>query len=322
MAPPPEQNRSGAIDPTIMELTTEETARFTSALTGAAHRASAALEQLLPPADDAPLGRVAAAMRHGALGGGKRLRAFLVIESAGLTGGAPAQANRVAAAIECLHAYSLIHDDLPCMDDDDLRRGLPTVHKKWDEETAVLAGDALQTAAFEILAAPETHPDGALRADLCLRLARASGALGMVGGQMIDIAAETATTPLTLPQIEQLQSLKTGALIKFSAEAGALLGDPSQNDLTAISDYACDLGSAFQIRDDILDIEGDAALAGKALRKDADAGKATFVDLLGLDGAKTRANALAASAVDHLARFGPAADALCLAAKYSVCRRS
>ncbi|MGB0505546.1 MAG: polyprenyl synthetase family protein [Pikeienuella sp.] len=305
-----------------MILTPAETDRFTAALISAADRASTTLDNLLPPVDDSPLGRVAAAMRHGALGGGKRLRAFLVIEAAMLTGGTSEQANRVAAAIECLHAYSLIHDDLPCMDDDDMRRGLPTVHKKWDEETAVLAGDALQTIAFEILAGPDTHDDATVRADLCLRLARASGALGMVGGQMIDIAAETAETPLTLPQIEQLQSLKTGALIKFSAEAGALLGKPTDSDLNAISKYACDLGSAFQIRDDILDIEGDAAVAGKALRKDADAGKATFVNLLGLEGARTRADELANAAADHLAKFGPAADALCLAAKYSVCRRS
>lgn len=293
---------------------------FKAVLSGVAQRAEAALDRLLPPTDVTPQGRLAAAMRHGALAGGKRLRAFLVIETTAMLGGDPAGADRAAAAIECLHAYSLVHDDLPCMDDDDLRRGQPTVHVKWDYATAVLAGDALQTIAFEILTAPETHSDGAVRAELALTIARASGPAGMVGGQVIDIAAETAPAPLTLPEIERLQALKTGALIQCAAEMGALLGGADAEQRKALCAYACDLGSAFQIQDDILDVEGDAELAGKALRKDANAGKATFVSLLGLDGAKRRAAETADSAIAHLARFGPAADNLRAAARYTVSR--
>ena len=277
---------------------------FRTALAAAAARTEAMLATLLPPADDTPQGQLAAAMRHGALAGGKRLRAFLVIEANAILGGDPTGADRAAAAIECLHAYSLIHDDLPCMDDDDLRRGQPTVHVKWDDATAVLAGDALQTIAFEILTAPETHADGTARANLALSLARASGPAGMVGGQVIDIAAETAPVPLTLPEIERLQALKTGALIQCAAELGAIIGGADADQRTALAGFACDLGSAFQIQDDILDVEGDVVLAGKALRKDADAGKATFVSLLGLDGAKQRATEMADSAIAHLAMFG------------------
>lgn len=293
---------------------------FKAALTSAAARTEAALGALLPGPDTTAQGQLAAAMRHGALAGGKRLRAFLVIEATALLGGDPKGADRAAAAIECLHAYSLVHDDLPCMDDDDMRRGQPTVHVKWDYATAVLAGDALQTIAFEILTAPETHGDAAVRADLALALARASGPMGMVGGQVIDIAAETAVTPLTLPEIEQLQALKTGALIQCAAELGAILGGANDDQRAALTGFACDLGSAFQIQDDILDVEGDADVAGKALRKDADAGKATFVSLLGLDGAKRRAVEMADSAVAHLACFGDEADNLRAAARYTVSR--
>lgn len=293
---------------------------FKAALTAAATRAQGALDTLLPPVSDTPQGQLAAAMRHGALAGGKRLRAFLVIEATALLGGDPIGADRAAAAIECLHAYSLVHDDLPCMDDDALRRGQPTVHVKWDEATAVLAGDALQTIAFEILAAPETHSDSNARADLVLALARASGPVGMVGGQVIDIAAETAPAPLTLPEIERLQALKTGALIQCAAAFGAILGGADTAQRDALSGFACDLGSAFQIQDDILDVEGDVALTGKALRKDADAGKATFVSLLGLDGAKRRAAEIADSAIAHLAGFGPEAEQLRAAARYTVSR--
>lgn len=293
---------------------------FRAALTDAACRVEAALDDLLPPASATPQGRLAAAMRHGALAGGKRLRAFLVIEATALLGGDPVGADRAAAAMECLHAYSLVHDDLPCMDDDDLRRGQPTVHVKWDYATAVLAGDALQTIAFEILAGAQTHPDGDARAALTLALARASGPSGMVGGQVIDIAAETAPAPLTLPEVERLQALKTGALIRCAAELGAILGGADADDAAALAAYACDLGSAFQIQDDVLDVEGDAGLAGKALRKDADAGKATFVSLLGLEGAKARAETTVQSAIAHLARFGPAADNLRAAARYTTSR--
>jgi farnesyl diphosphate synthase len=249
--------------------------------------------------------------------GGKRLRGFLVIEAGTLFDVPEARAVRAAAAIEALHAYSLVHDDLPCMDDDDLRRGLPTVHRKWDEATAVLVGDALQTLAFELLAGEDTHPDPAVRVALVASLAAASGARGMVLGQAQDIAAETAAAPLTLAAITELQANKTGALIRWSAEAGAILG---QADPLPLRAYATALGLAFQIADDILDVEGDAARAGKALRKDAEAGKATFVSLLGLEAAKARAAALAAEAEAALAPYGARADALREAARFVVSR--
>lgn len=260
---------------------------------------------------------VVQAMRY-AVQGGKRLRAFLVLESARLHGIAPEAAVSAAAAVEALHAYSLIHDDLPCMDDDDLRRGLPTVHVKWDEATAVLAGDALQTLAFELLCDPAL---GAAERRLALvgGLARASGAEGMVLGQALDIAAETAPVPLTLPEITRLQAGKTGALICFSAEAGALLAGADPAPLRA---YATALGLAFQIADDILDVEGDAASVGKRVGKDAEAGKATFVSLLGLEGAKIRAAALVAEAEAALAPYGTAASALIDAARFVISRQS
>ncbi|PKP84244.1 MAG: farnesyl-diphosphate synthase, partial [Alphaproteobacteria bacterium HGW-Alphaproteobacteria-2] len=209
--------------------------------------------------------------------------AFLVVEGARLHGVDAAGALRAGAAVECLHAYSLVHDDLPCMDDDDLRRGQPTVHVKWDEATAVLAGDGLQTLAFELLADPATAPDPARRVALLAGLAAASGVRGMVGGQAADIAAERATVPLTLDEITALQAGKTGALIRFSGEAGPLMAGADPGPMRA---YATALGIAFQIADDILDVEGDAGKAGKRLRKDAAAGKATFVSLLGLAGAR------------------------------------
>ncbi|MBV0913604.1 polyprenyl synthetase family protein [Rhodobacteraceae bacterium ASV31] len=255
-------------------------------------------------------------MAH-ALSGGKRLRAFLVLESAALHDVDAAHAIWPAAAIEALHAFSLVHDDLPCMDDDALRRGLPTVHVKWDEATAVLVGDALQTLAFDLLARDDTHPDPAVRIDLIASLARGTGAEGMVLGQAQDIAAETSAAPLTLDQITALQANKTGALIQWSAEAGARL---ARADLAPMTSYATALGLAFQIADDILDVEGDAAKAGKRLRKDGDAGKATFVSLLGLDGAKQRAAALVDEACDALAPFGPRAETLREAARFVISR--
>ncbi|UYP67865.1 polyprenyl synthetase family protein [Thalassobacter stenotrophicus] len=263
-----------------------------------------------------PSSEVTAGMRY-ASAGGKRLRGFLAMETARLFDVDPAQALRAGAAVECLHAYSLVHDDMPCMDDDALRRGQPTVHVKWDEATAVLVGDALQTLAFEILAHPDTHPDGAVRAQLCLTLARASGAEGMVLGQAQDIAAETASAPLTLEQITELQSNKTGALLVWPCEAGAILGGADPAPLVA---YARALGLAFQIADDVLDVEGDAALAGKALQKDADAGKATFVSLLGLEAAKARAQSLIDEACAALQPYGPRADTLRDIARYVVTR--
>lgn len=256
-----------------------------------------------------------AAMSY-AIRGGKMLRGFLVLESARLHGVAPEAALDAALAIECVHAYSLVHDDLPCMDDDDLRRGQPTVHKKWDEAMAVLAGDALQTLAFELLANPALGPHAL---ELLRGLAQASGKDGMVSGQMLDIAAETADAPLTLAQITKLQSRKTGCLIEWSATAGARLAGA---DPAPLQRYAAALGLAFQIVDDILDVEGDAAKVGKAVRKDADAGKATFVSLLGLEAAKSRAASLAEEARAALAPYGAEAETLKQAARFVISRDS
>ena len=248
--------------------------------------------------------------------GGKRLRAFLVLESAALHGLSDRRALPAAAAVEALHAYSLVHDDLPCMDDDDLRRGLPTVHVKWDEATAVLAGDALQTLAFDlccdpVLGTPER------RLALVAALAQASGAAGMVYGQALDIAAETAAQPLTLDEITRLQAGKTGALISFAAQAGAILAGA---DTAPLARYVAALGLAFQIADDILDVEGDAATMGKQVGKDAGAGKATFVSLLGLEGARARAAALVAEAEAALDPYGAKAQTLREAARFVISR--
>lgn len=258
---------------------------------------------------------VVQAMRY-ALRGGKRIRAFLVIEGAALFGIPMSRAMPAAAAVEALHTYSLIHDDLPCMDDDDLRRGQPTVHVKWDEATAVLAGDALQTLAFELCCDPVLGPSDR-RLDLVCALARASGAEGMVLGQALDIAAETAPEPLTLAEITALQAGKTGALISFAAEAGAILAGVDRAPLAA---YARALGLAFQIADDILDVEGDPGKAGKRLGKDAGAGKATFVSHLGLAGAKSRALALIEEAQTALLPYGATAENLREAARFVISR--
>lgn len=271
-----------------------------------------ALDAALRDRADVP---VVKAMRY-TLQGGKRLRAFLVLESAALHGIAQPSALPAAAAVEALHAYSLVHDDLPCMDDDDLRRGQPTIHVKWDEATAVLAGDALQTLAFELCCDPALGPADR-RVALVAALAKASGAEGMVLGQALDIAAETAPTPLSLDEITQLQAGKTGALISFAAEAGAILAGA---DRSALAAYAKALGLAFQIADDILDVTGDAGKAGKKLRKDAHAGKATFVSLLGLDGARKRAHDLVEEAEAALSPYGNAADSLRQAARFVIAR--
>ena len=261
-------------------------------------------------------GPVAEAMRY-ACGGGKGLRGFLVIESARLHGIAPGMAAPAAAAIEALHAYSLVHDDLPCMDDDDLRRGQPTVHRKWDEATAVLAGDALQTLAFELLGQAPCPAEA--RLTLMTSLAQAAGVGGMVGGQALDIAAETAPVPLSLAEITALQAGKTGALIEWSAMAGPRM---ARADATALGAYAKHLGLAFQIADDILDVEGDAETVGKAVGKDDAAGKATFVSHLGLAGAKTRAAELVDMACDALSEYGPEAQSLRAAAAFVIARDS
>ena len=287
---------------------------FAQALSDAATRVEASLDALLPQAES---GRVAAAMRHAALSGGKRLRAFLVIEGARLFNVPEAQADRAAAAIECIHAYSLVHDDLPAMDDDDLRRGLPTVHRKWDEATAVLAGDGLQAEAFAILAHPHTAHDATIRARLVQRLAEAAGASGMVGGQDLDLLAEQTGTRLGVEQITDLQRKKTGALIAWSAEAGAILGKSDPEPMLAFAD---NIGLAFQIRDDILDVTGDAAETGKAVGKDAAAGKATFVSLLGLDQARALCDGLADAACDALSPYGANAGQLKTLARFIVNR--
>lgn len=284
----------------------------------------AELDRLLPRPGGATA-RLDEAMRYACLGGGKRLRAVLAVASADLFEVPRPHSLRAAAAIEMLHAYSLAHDDLPCMDDDDMRRGRPSLHRAFDEATAVLAGDALQAEAFAALSDPATHSDPGVRAALVAGLAGASGARGMVGGQVIDIAAEeraAAGQPLNIAEITHLQALKTGALIRFSAEAGAILGRAGEPAHAALRAYAADLGLAFQIADDILDHEGSTEEVGKAVGKDAAAGKATFVSLLGLADAKARARALTISAQAHLGGFGPAGGVLHALAEFVITRRS
>ncbi|WP_298916624.1 polyprenyl synthetase family protein [uncultured Roseobacter sp.] len=286
---------------------------FADRLSASAQAIQKHFDLVLAALDNVP---VVDAMAH-ATHGGKRLRGFLVLESARLHGIDATHAIWPATAIEALHAYSLVHDDLPCMDDDDMRRGRPTVHKKWDEATAVLAGDALQTLAFELVSRAETSAKPSVRADLVLRLARASGVQGMVLGQALDIAAETAAEPLTLAEITTLQQGKTGALIEWSATAGAAMAEA---DTTPLQSYARALGLAFQIADDVLDVTGDSATVGKAVGKDASAGKATFVSLLGLDTARQRAADLIDEACDSLAGYGNDANTLKEAARFVVTR--
>ena len=273
------------------------------------------LDQAMAPMGDTP---VVQGMRY-ALRGGKRLRAFLVMQSAAIYDVPQSQSIWPAAAIEAIHAYSLVHDDLPCMDDDDLRRGQPTVHKKWDQATAVLVGDALQSLGFELVLDPQCSPLADLRSDLALRLARAAGAAGMVLGQAQDIAAETAPTPLDLMQVTELQRRKTGALFSWSAQAGAIL---AQEDPAPLAKYSAALGLGFQITDDILDVEGDPKKTGKRLNKDAEAGKATFVSLLGLKGAKERAKELISEACDAVTSLGIKAEPLQHCAKFIISRES
>lgn len=305
-------------------MASEPSPAFAAVMEEVAMAVEAELDCLLPR-PDGPTAKLDEAMRYACLGGGKRLRALLVVASADLFGVARAQSLRAAAAIEMLHAYSLVHDDLPCMDDDDLRRGRPTVHKAFDEATAVLAGDALQSEAFAVLADPATHPDAAIRTELVTGLARASGVRGMVGGQAVDLGAEqrsAAGQPLSFEEISHLQSLKTGALIRFSAEAGAILAGARAIERSALVGYAMDIGLAFQIADDILDEEGSVAELGKAVGKDQAAGKATFVGLLGLTEAKAKARALTNSAQARLVGFGPKARILQELAEFVITRRS
>ena len=279
----------------------------------------AVLDRLLaaPPGLEA---RVYDAMRYSALAPGKRLRPLLVLASARLFGVARRSALQVAAAIEMVHAYSLIHDDLPAMDDSDLRRGRPTCHKEFDEATAVLAGDGLLTMAFEVLAHPDTHGDSAVRCELVAALAAAAGSAGMVGGQMIDLIAEKQA--LDIGAITRLQRMKTGALIAFSCEAGGILAKAAGELRTALRGYAHDLGLAFQIADDLLDVEGSAAETGKPVGADAAAGKATFVSILGAERARAQAELLVDQAVAHLDLFEQRAELLRQVARFVVTRRT
>ena len=258
------------------------------------------------------------ALGHATLGGGKRFRPFLVVETAALFGLSENQALDTAAAVECIHCYSLAHDDLPAMDNDTTRRGLPTVWRAFDEWTAILAGDALLTLAFEILAAPEAHSNPEVRLALISGLAKAAGANGMVGGQALDLEAEklARTAPLSLAEIQHLQGLKTGALIRFSCEAGAILGEAQADARAAMLSYGTLLGLAFQIADDLLDAEGDAETVGKAVSKDAAAGKATLVSLMGLEPAKAELQRVEEAAIATLAPFGSKAETLIEAARF------
>ena len=285
---------------------------FAERLAETSATARACLVEALPR-----IGPMAEPMRY-AVAGGKGLRGFLVLEGAAMLG-VPASAARFpAAAVEAIHAYSLVHDDMPAMDDDDLRRGQPTVHRKYDEATAILVGDALQSVAFELVTDPETGP-AEVRAALARTLAQAAGARGMVLGQALDIAAETAAEPLTLDEIIALQAGKTGALIRWSAAAGALMAGEDPEPLTR---YGAALGLAFQIADDVLDVVGDASTVGKAVGKDAEAGKATFVSLLGLEAAKSRAAELVKEAEDALKPYGTRADVLREAARFVIAREA
>jgi farnesyl diphosphate synthase len=281
-------------------------AAFTLRLSAVAAQMETVLDQLLPQ----PEGHqsvIMDAMRYAALGGGKRLRPFLMVETARLFGREDAPVWAAAAALECLHVYSLVHDDLPCMDDDDMRRGKPTVHKKFNEAMAVLAGDGLLTQSFEIIANCGAQPDVTMK--LVSGLAKAGGTHGMIGGQVIDI--NVAETDRDEALITQLQDLKTGALIEYAVTTGAILGGANTKEYNALQAYALDIGLAFQIKDDILDVEGDAEIVGKAVGKDENLGKATFVSILGLKGAKEKAAELGARAKCHLDPFREKANILC-----------
>jgi farnesyl diphosphate synthase len=290
-------------------------AKDTDALLDELLAAAPAKQELARPA------RLLEAMRYASLGAGKRFRPFLVVESATLFGVPRPQALAVGAALECVHCYSLVHDDLPAMDNDELRRGRPTLHKAFDEATAILAGDGLLTFAFDILARPETHPNPAVRVELVTALARAAGLGGMAGGQMLDLAAEgrfDSGRPQQLGESEvmTLQAMKTGALLSFGCRSGGILGEGSEKLRSALEQYGATVGRAFQIADDLLDVEGDPSLVGKQTGKDAGAGKATMVGILGIDGARKRLRLLVAEAAAALAPFGERASILVDAARF------
>jgi farnesyl diphosphate synthase len=302
---------------------------FANRLGAVATDIEALLDRLLGaapgPGEIARPQRLLAAMRHAVLGGGKRLRPFLLVELAILFGAARERALLAGAALECLHGYSLVHDDLPAMDDDDLRRGRPTVHKAFDDATAILAGDALLTLAFDVMARSDVHPNANVRIALVAELARAAGIGGMAGGQMLDLSAEGRfgdKRMLTEKEITNLQGMKTGALIRFACRAGAILGQADASASEAVDRYGAAIGQAFQIADDLLDLEGDARTIGKAANKDALAGKATLVAALGVSGARTRLAALVAEAEAALAPLAAKADTLRAAARFVAERRT
>jgi farnesyl diphosphate synthase len=303
----------------ISTLWTDPT-KLSTAMSDSVRAVDEVIDRLLAK-PDGPEARVFEAMRYAALAPGKRLRPFLVLASSHLFGVSQRSALQAAVAIELLHTYSLVHDDLPAMDDSDLRRGRPTCHKAFDEATAILAGDGLLTLAFEVLADPDTHGDPAVRVELVTCLAKAAGAVGMVGGQQIDLLAEHDHT-LDIGAITRLQRLKTGALIAFSCEAGAILGKAPLENRKALIGYAHDLGLAFQIADDLLDAESTEAETGKSVGRDAEAGKATFVSILGLEGAKKQARALVEQAIGQLDTFGAKADLLRQVAHFVVERKN
>ena len=286
-----------------------------SALSDIQQEVDACFDALMPVPDDTRA-RLVEAMRYAAIGGGKRVRPLLVAATADMFGVNRDCAVRAGCAVEAIHAYSLIHDDLPCMDDDDLRHGKPTVHRQFDEATAVLAGDSLHALAFEILSDPETSGDPFTRGELISTLASASGMNGMAGGQMMDMEADAAD--YDLHSITRLQQLKTGALLAASVEMGAILGKVSPEGRAHLRFYARDIGLAFQIADDLLDHEGDEAKAGKALRKDDEQGKQTFVTLMGADGARNQAQALVEQAIAHLGSYGDEANLLRALARFIV----
>jgi farnesyl diphosphate synthase len=309
----------------------DPTERFKHRLDQVAADTERLLDQLLGrkslPDELARPPRLLDAMRYASLGGGKRIRPFLVVESAKLFGVPRRQALMVAAALECVHCYSLVHDDLPAMDNDDMRRGRPTAHKAYDEATAILAGDGLLTFAFDILARPQTHAKADIRIALTSALARASGVGGMAGGQMLDLAAEgrfenSQVRQLDFGAVKTLQAMKTGALLKFACASGAILGGANIKARTALDRYGAAVGEAFQVADDLLDVDGDAATVGKATGKDAAAHKATFVSLLGVEGARIWLKKLVADAEAAIASFGNDAAVLKAAAHFIANRRN
>jgi len=296
---------TGALE--IQQLNPSQSDALQAALKRTAALVDVTLDEVLPQ-PVGPSARVAEAMRYAVFAGGKRIRPFLTVASAGIFDVAPEHSLRVAAAIEALHTYSLVHDDLPCMDDDDMRRGRPTTHRQFDEATAVLAGDALLTLSFGLLADPATHPSSLVRAQLVAKLAEAGGVAGMIGGQMIDMLA--SESEFGEAEIIQLQALKTGALFEFCCEAGPILAAAGDAEQARLRAFARDFGLAFQIADDLIDATGTAEMAGKAVGKDQEQGKATLVSLFGVDKARDMALRLASSAAERLSPYGAVADDL------------